>query len=308
MVPRHVAWRMAYRNDRYMRSLPLEQIFRRFRDFMGNLLVHSDDGRIAPLDVGKNEAWWIGYTHVLEELALRGQSWQDPGIDVSSRIVLPRSERVMKSIRASKKASVRQGMHYKFGKRLHMESMVHEGTLRIAPASSFANCGLNSARRDTELSVETSPSKDDLNRLCARDGLEPPTFGEDCDWTYVSQAKMDYFVYCVSTQFDHRLFDDFEAESCVVICDPRAFETKLQAAARERLGAWQAYGTEIEYVDPLFPPVERLNPFFCKHFRYFYQHEYRHFWIPAVVPDVPLQPFFLDLGPLRECCELLSLD
>jgi hypothetical protein len=60
---------MAYRNDRYMRSLPLEQVFRRFRDFMGNLMVHSDDGRIAPLDVGKNEAWWIGYAHVLEELA-----------------------------------------------------------------------------------------------------------------------------------------------------------------------------------------------------------------------------------------------
>jgi hypothetical protein len=186
--------------------------------------------------------------------------------------------------------------------------MMEKGALRIAPASSFADVGVNNARRDTELDLETAPSIDDLNRLCARDGLRPPGFGEHGQWTYVSQAKTDYYVYCVAARFDHRLFDDFDADSCVVIRDPNAFEARLRRAAGEALGEWKLYATPIDYVDPLFPPVDTLNPFFCKHFRYFYQHEYRYFWIPEVKTDASLQPLLLDIGSLHDCCELFSLD
>jgi hypothetical protein len=291
-----------------MKALSSDDLAERFGDLIRNLLVHSDDGKAAPRSVRENESWWIAYTHVLEELVLRGETWKSPAIDTRSHMIVAQSERVMKSIRLCKDRSlVHDGCHYKFGKRPHMESMVNEGIVRIAPGSSFADVTMNCARRDAELVVETTPSREDLESLCERDGLPVPVFGYHGDWKYVSYANVDYFVCCVAARFDHRLFDDFEADSCVVIHDPVAFERRLRGAASEELKGWKAFGTEIQYVDPLFPPIETLNPFFCKHFRYYYQQEYRHFWLSQASPSSRLEPFLANVGSLRDCCELVSL-
>jgi hypothetical protein len=62
----------------------------------------------------------------------------------------------------------------------------------------------------------------------------------------------------------------------------------------------------MDYIDPLFPPVETLNPFFCKHFRFYYQREYGHFWMPPEEPG-RLKPFFVHVGSLCDIAEVVSL-
>ncbi len=309
-VPRHIAWRMDYRNDRYMEALSLEDLMERFSDLMANILTHSADAaKIAPIGILENESYWIGLTHVLEEMDLRRESYQQPSINMT-HMVIPRSERVLKSMAlAGRKVLLLDNCHYKFGKREHMEALVNSGCIRIAPASSFASSDLNGARRDNELSLATRPSIEHLRSLCNRDGIDPPSksLSGDQGWTYVTQAKTDYFLYCLALRFDHRLFDDFEADSCVVIRDPLAFQQRLRSRVEGVLVGWKPYSTQVDYIDPMFPPVETLNPFFCKHFRFYYQREYRHFWIPAEEPP-PLKPFFMDLGSLTDIAEVVPLD
>jgi len=215
----------------------------------------------------------------------------------------------MKSMALTKQnAFVKDGQHYKFGKREHMEALLNRGIVRIAPASSFASAELNGARRDDELSLETKPSRSDLEALCRRDAIGPPAkeVVEARAWSYVTQAKTDYFVYCMAERFDHRLFDDFEADACLVIRDPSVFEQRLRLHVGGGLDSWKAYSTQVDYIDPLFPPLETLNPFFCKQFRFFYQREYRHLWIPPKEPG-PLKPFFADLGSLTDIAEVVTL-
>lgn len=292
-----------------MRDLSLEELAQRMSDFMANILTHSmDAAKIAPMNVMANESWWVGFTHVLEELDLRGESWRQPSIDMKTHLVMPRSERVLKSMALAKRKSIaHDGWHYKFGKREHMGALINKGTVRIAPASSFSSSALNGARRDDELNLATKPAWGDLADLCRRDGIHPPQETTNRDWIYVTQAKTDYFVYCMAERFDHRLFDDFEADSCVLFHDPSTFEGRLRARVQEVMGEWRPLSTQIEYIDPLFPPVETLNPFFCKHFRFFYQREYRHIWMPSADPG-PLKAFFVDLGSLQDIAELVMLD
>ena len=127
-------------------------------------------------------------------------------------------------------------------------------------------------------------------------------------WTYVSAAKSDYYIFCVAKRFDHRLFDDFDAEAVVIINDPGEFERRLHLQVSSKLTGWTAHSAEVEYVDPLFPRADTLNPYFCKHFRYCYQHEFRQFWInPGSHDKRTLAPFLISLGPLQDVCEIVAL-
>lgn len=304
---------MDYRKERYLEFLPVKFLLERMRDFFGNLATHAADGRLAPLGVIEYESLWVSFTHILEEFDLRGASWRNPIINFKEHLAVPRSERVMKSLRLIKdRQFVRSGSLYRFGKHKHMRSLLEFGTVRIAPASSFQDAGIGAARRDTELWIETMPRLRDLNALCARDHLLPPEVGPlpeySRPWKYIAVAKSDYYIYCLSNRYDHRFFDDFDADAVVVIKDPGEFARRLHLGVELKLKSWKSTAIDVEYVDPLFPRTDTLNPFFCKHFKYYYQQEHRHFWISLNNKTVSrLTAFLVDIGPLDDICELATL-
>lgn len=119
------------------------------------------------------------------------------------------------------------------------------------------------------------------------------------------QSRSDYYISCFSSSYEYRLYDDFEAEGCVVIKDIVRFTNSVKARMEEILPGWRFSFGAVNYQDP-YHPIPKLNIFFCKHFRYAYQREFRFVWDPPI-KHKSLKPIFLELGPLKDYCELLSL-
>jgi len=70
-----------------------------------------------------------------------------------------------------------------------------------------------------------------------------------------SQLKTDYYVSCLTGQLDLRLFDDFDADSCIVVTDYREFAKRMFAAAKRALPSWwHGIFRSVEYIDPFRPP------------------------------------------------------
>ena len=119
------------------------------------------------------------------------------------------------------------------------------------------------------------------------------------------RADSDYYIACFSSSYEYRLYDDFDADGCLIIKDVPRFTTNLKSRVEEVLPGWKLRFNGVDYRDP-YHPSPKINIFFCKHFRYAYQKEFRFVWDPPTDRQ-SLKPIHLELGPLTEYCELLCL-
>ena len=106
----------------------------------------------------------------------------------------------------------------KFGKAKHMTSLYERGEMRIQAASYYATPGHNGAIRDDELTLPLSLSLTRADVL--KFVLNPQDVPEDLkeqrlDIEY--DAGTDYWLYCLTTAVEPRLFVDFQADACVII-------------------------------------------------------------------------------------------
>lgn len=77
MEQTHQVWRRQYRANRYMEHLCRDDLLQRGRDIFDNLLLFDEAARVSPLPLDESAAWWILWTHFLEELVLRPH---EPGL------------------------------------------------------------------------------------------------------------------------------------------------------------------------------------------------------------------------------------
>lgn len=93
----------------------------------------------------------------------------------------------------------------------------------------------------------------------------------------------------------------------VVIRDPLRFLKAMKEAGEKVLSSYQFYFDAVQYRDPFQPKPER-DALYTKHFRFSYQDEFRLTWEREPIPgEPPLQPIFLELGPLTDYCDYLVL-
>lgn len=312
-MKRHQAWRTAYRLNRYLEYLSEHEICERYGEIQNNLFTFTEDRKlgILPMDAVGDYLSSIE-THILEECVLRKyvyphpfdhcmNNWQIPDLDWPG---------IEKAVAAYKLRTFVPGEFLiKYGKLKYLLPAYEEGKILINPASIYSDDSLNRAIRDDELelSIYYHPSrmtnamldeyKDDLKSFV------PPTGNIQ----YKLTAPTNYYVYCMAAEFNYRLFPDFEANSCLIINKPRVFIGRLVAAMRDKLPDWRTFGTGVRYVDPLNTTKEELDIFFCKHFKFGYQKEYRMIWLPPK-PKMKLNPIEVELGSLKDCCELVSLE
>jgi hypothetical protein len=71
---------------------------------------------------------------------------------------------------------------------------------------------------------------------------------------------------------------------------------------------WDRRGAPVHYVDPYNCTKDDIDVFFDKHHKFRYQREYRCAWIPSGQSISALQPFFVELGSMRDICQLVVLD
>ena len=70
-------------------------------------------------------------------------------------------------------------------------------------------------------------------------------------------ATTDYYVYCMASTCDARMFEDFD-QTCIVITDPATFTGKLREAINTVLPGWQFTAAPVEYFDPFFARPHQL--------------------------------------------------
>jgi hypothetical protein len=278
----------------------LESISQRSRDIAINMLGVDKFGRITPgkMDPTK-EMWWVRWTHILEELQLRGLGLPRD-LNLIDRNAMkwasaPKAPRGLRILRGDALPS--KPYMARIGQRKHLHEAITRGRIRIAPAAIYQDPSLNSAIQDDELSVTT-----------VRSSRSPHTNTTINPSEIVStwRHNENFFVLCLSHSYDMRLLDDFEGDALLVVHDPRRFSNRLFSAVKKSKPGLSCSIAPVRYYDPYFvDPTQGWIPT-MKHFRFYYQNEIRFIWTGAD-PGNFLQPFFVELGALRDIAKLYTL-
>jgi len=319
LLPRSDVWRRQYDADRYARHLSQPELNQRIRDVLLNLLYVSAAGQIGfrPMDIGPglisndSTSWMEKCTHMLEEMKLRyGPYPAGFTRDILHKEPFPNFASDLAGKAAKRLASIqsRPGeVFIKFGKHTHMKHLYEAGTLRIQPATYFAEIIHNEAIRDNELAFAISVvlSRHELAKLVTNPQDVPqevPPQRVDLEM----KCSTDYWLYCVSSSVQARLFVDYNADSCVIIRDRPRFSEKLRDAGLQLLGGAAMHYGPVEYVDPLLPTAPRTFVPLLKHFRYTYQNEYRFCWLPRVAAP-RVAHVDVRIGSLKDFSDLIVL-
>jgi hypothetical protein len=293
-----------YSRNRYLLDLTDDQLGRRVEDIAGNLYIIDDEGRISPDSSNPRFRYWSArLTEVQREMAHRHgpypAGWRRGMVDLMN---MPPSLK-SSGLRACKlrPASPLPAQYLaKYGRRAHLELALREGRLRIAPASSYKDPSLNSAVRDDEVIADI-----------AYDPYAP--FNDAPPGTVLLPAgrvparielNTNFYAHCLSSSLSKRPLLDFEADACLIIRDPSAFLTRVEAVIQDRLPGWRSLAGHVEYYDPLQVNPREIQLPMSKHFRFAYQEEVRLASIPPA-PVKELEPIFITVGSLEDVAELV---
>jgi hypothetical protein len=290
-----------------MEFLSPEELEGRTCDIFANITLLSAKGQISLHDFSAGGEYWMRvWTDVLEEFVLRYGPYPNGFANGFLKRTLmvkpthpetPPAKKAIDSI-----GGIRPGRLYKFGKRQHLEPMLKKGYIRIAPASLYSDPSLNPAIKDEELSFSIKVRSKDVKDEDMH-GNEIPAFG-NVEISF--ESKSNYYVSCFAANYTYREFDDFEANSCIVIHEPRKFTKRLLSKVRLIKPKFRAFASHVNYIDPLNHFSGGINVFLAKHFRYAYQNEYRLIWIPEI-PEKDLEPFFIEIGDMSRFAEIVHI-
>jgi hypothetical protein len=296
-------WRDEYRAKRYLERATDADLTQRLDDILVNFIRFLDDGRAVVRSPLESNPLTPLVIHVLEEVKLRGHthySFQVKHFHLDST----KYPNVGRAAALWREKGLTAGAYLlKFGKVKFLEPLLSRGAIRVCPASFYRDPLLVPSIRDNELQFDQFICGTDV-RIQSKDGRwhSPPLVGPV---RLTQTAESDYYFSSYSVLFEHRLFDDFEADGCIIVKDPNEFCKRLAEAFRGALPAWTCQIGGVQYLDPL-RPTPSPDICFAKHFRYSYQKEFRMVWLPPQEQKA-LGPLCLELGDLSSFCELVRL-
>jgi hypothetical protein len=308
-MTREQYWRKEYRRRRYLEYLNDEDLAQRLRDIAGNYLILSDNGQMSFQNIEASGKLWIRlFTHVDEEYKLRNKEFP-PGLFKGAMIPKPTWPDTPKAARAiGGRKLIQETYLVKYGQSKYLRPMLEQGILRIAPASAYNDPSLNPAIKDNELEISwlSLPSQNVVQFLDSATGKPKRILPVVGNLKYLLKSPNNYYVICLSQVYELRLFDDFSADCCLLINHPLKFIERVFREFSKRLPGWEPIAKGISYVDPFYAKATDIDTYFWKHFRYWYQREYRLVWLPTS-NVMQLEPIVLELGNLHNCCELIVL-
>ena len=256
-LSRHQLWRMQYRSRPYLSDASDDALAQRLKDVMNNLATLSDEGKIGILPIGPEGVhWMVLFTHVHEEYVSRGKH---PPILSDMPFPRPTAPVRPKFVSALQNVEIpRPGEALiKFGKRANIQDLHEKGQVRISPASSYSDPSLNHAIRDDEMELSQAMPASEVTTTFLDEGTgEPKTTKPIGDVTRTISLATNYYVYCMSRILSYRLFDDFEADSCLIIRDPEEFSSRLLTAVSDEVPDWLSWKQPVEHIDPYLHPKE----------------------------------------------------
>jgi hypothetical protein len=293
-----------YLSERYLEHSSLEELVQRLKDIRRNMLTFSSAG-IPSYDFSSSVSWLIErVAHVELELELR-QAKSTAIALASPEIFSPEYPKVKKAIRAWGDRSLPTSPYFvKYGKLADLKKLYDEGQIQIRPASDYSDPSLNPAIRDKELEALVGlPVGTRLERQNGNGEYEEIPIAGRIFAT--KRSETDFYIYCTAAKYDHRLFDDFESDACLLVHEPKCFGMRIVEAYKQSYSDWLFAEKMVCYYDPLrFNGIEDIS--FSKHFQFWYQREYRIVLKPKD-PIERLEPMKLSLGKVSDLCELIVL-
>lgn len=293
---RQEIWEAEYRANPYLAGKPLSHLVDRFRYLVESQATLTESGQLE-FEVEKQLAIWhlSRLTHLFMEFGARGGI--PAGIEPKlPTLTHPEAPRGVVAYRSRKRPE--PGQLFKFGKHRWLLPMLEQGSIRFAPASSYRDASLNAAIQDDELGFTYFPGKagPPLTKLPQPGGT---------DGVHMRHPS-DFYVQCLSLRFAPRLFDDFEADSCLIIYDAKEFGRRVMGALRTRFPDWFVTSFGMTYIDPDNPGDEPILLPTAKHMRYIYQQEQRILCHPRM-PVRRLDAIMIESGPLGDIAEVVSV-
>lgn len=299
--PRQQWWREAYHANRYLVGKSDAHVVARLRYLIETMLTLSPTGQIGMESGDKLGEWLMArFTHTQEEMILR--KIQPPNNFLAAAHVPRVSHPNIPAELTCYELRMRSepGQIFKFGKKKHLIAALKEGSLRFTGASSYKDPSLNSAIQDDELSFTIYPTQSIANPI-----LSSPTMAHDGGLTITHHT--DYYVQCFSTKYNLRMFEDFSADSCLIIYDGREFGNRILKDLHSRFPNWIVGSIPVSYVDPDDPGSSPLSIPAVKHMRYAYQREERIVCHPERETFDQLNPFTITVGSLEDIAELVEI-
>lgn len=300
-------WRDVYRKHRYMEFLTDEELQVRTKDIFLNMVTLTSEGKVGLHGVNKQGKFWLSiWTHILEEFAIRYGPYPNgftKGFMKDASIVNPTFPNIPPSkIAIDKIGGLKEGYIYKFGKKEHLDSMYKHGRIRIAPASLYNDSSLNKAIQDDELSFSVSSRSENIT-IKNSDNEIIPAYG---NVTFHLKSTTNYYVHCFASKYTFREYDDFEANSCIVITKPRILFQKMMKAVKKKYPEFDGFASPVKYLDPLTCNPKDVEILIAKHFKYSYQNEVRTIWVPPT-PMQHLELFYIEIGSMEKYARIINI-
>ena len=295
-------WRKIYLSNRYLSSFSVHDLEKRLDDILKNLLVFSKDGSPSFDQSSPRNGLLKIFIHLEEELSKR-----DISIDLKTqaRKHSEKYQHIVKALNLSINRKLVEGKYLViFGLKKHFEQTIKYGKIQIKPASAYDDCGLIESVRDDELSQKLILPKGTKLRMKNFSG-EFEELRAIGNISTSNRYPTNFYIYCMSTTYQPRLFDDFKADSCIFVYDYPMFQKKILKYLKTHYSDWLVGSKIVRYFDPINTP-DLLDLPFNKHFRYWYQSEFRIVFKPSK-PVNKLEIIYPEIGSLNNCCELVHL-
>lgn len=287
-------WEFQYEIYRYLSRVSEQELGIRYSSILRNMrALISPDRHIIPIRSFLSFWYWYRKEHQTRlEFFLRGRDLplEPPtGVLNNSPVDAP----------ARPRSPNAGDILFRYGERKYMQPIVEQGSIRIVPASSYRIIEEDCGRADDEL-AKSSFWPGEYSRITTKDGKEIPIKGD----VQKTVCFPDYFVLCMSCDWDLILFEAFKGDSCVVIRKPQVFAQRLELAAKIYLDDWYFFHAPVQYFDPYeMSRREFFDPGMSKNFCFAYQREYRFIWIHLGGKEASGFKL-LDLSPLNDIAEL----
>lgn len=287
-------WEFQYAIHRYLGGVSNEHLVFRYQAIIRNMYaLVTTDRNVIPIQSFLSSWYWYRKEHqtrlefFLRKMELPVQP--PPGTLNNDRKGAP----------ACPSSPNAGNILFRYGKVQYMQAMVKHGSIRIGSASFYRHLESDAARADEErMKISFIPGE--YARITTLDGREIPVLGD----VQQTVAVPNYYLLCMSCDWDLTLFNDFSADACVVIHDSEQFAERLELASKVQLDGWYFHHNPVEYFDPYeMSGNQYFNAAMCKDFRFAYQREYRFLWMPMGGQEA--EGFkFLELDPLEDLAEL----
>jgi hypothetical protein len=305
-MKRYEYWRALYQQRRYLKDVNESELSPRAAEIICNVTTLSTEGKIGLVAMEKGGAYWLElFDNVTEEYRLRGSALP---ADMPDKIGLPNfTWPQARRASALAEADFDPTRHLaRLGKGKYTAANL-DGIWRLSPASSYTDPSLNFARQDSELERTVYALRDEvvMTKVDKKTGQPAERIYPMGNVAVTYRSAADYYVICFSKSLSLRLFDDFEADSCLIVRDVKEFARRMFSGVRKRLPGFQGWLRDVTYFDPLNPLPSSRDVFFLKHFRYWYQQEVRFIRLPRAPCDLAFEN--VEVGSLRDICDVLVL-